>query len=604
MKISKISHHDPPKPPLSQSTGTQRYPLAVLNIGQWLHPDRPFPVDRLRAGKSWPSRRRPLRSGTGPLSTDKLLIGGYRGFTLEIFLRVAVLLFQLVKDLSRGSSPSEGSIVSAHATMDAILPNDVLLMVGEHLDQHQDRWNLIFVSQHFHDLFLPLVYRKAPLHNWRGAQSFLHAITKRPALANAVRELDLSGWQTAPITDDERNDVQNSASLKELVLGSSHTDEEVTQWEESLGKGLGDAWMALLLPLLTQLRKLHLAYATRTPFLDMVMQRAVRCEKPFHTQPAFRYLQGVSLHRREEIDPCERHEVATLGDQPPSAALLMPFFQLPSMRAIFADSVIDPSSIITDDHTSNKDEEENGEEADASEKSPSGLSSITEIDLRASSGNHGMEALIASCADLKSFKYQHSDSHVHSQGYQPSAFYRSLTRSKDTLHTLWLDHYGDHYPFTAAGLNQTHDEWFGSLADFTALREVRIRLPNLLDIRYQSEPATPLVNCLPQSLETLYIEGCEERHLSILSSQLQTVLKHRQSKAPRLQRLDIEGAFQNVSSDDSGDSSPPTTEIMENAIKSKITQAVEPLHVDCIAAGIDLHVHDRAFSRSPCIQAL
>lgn len=487
--------------------------------------------------------------------------------------------------------------------MDAILPNDVLLMVGEHLDQHQDRWNLIFVSRHFHDLFLPLVYRKAPLHNWRGTKSFLHAITKRPALANSVRELDLSGWQTAPITNDERNDVRNFAALTKLVAESSHTDEEVTQWEESLGNGLGDAWIAMLLPLLTQLRKLHLAYATHTPFLDMVMQRAVRREKPFHAQPAFRHLQEASLHRREEIDPCEPQEADARGDQPPSAALLMPFFQLPSMRAIFADSVIDPSSITADYHTSDKDEGQNNEEAEPSEKSPSGLSSITEIDLRASSGNHGMEALVASCADLKSFKYQHSDSHVHSHGYQPSAFYRSLTRSKDTLHTLWLDHYGDHYPFTAAGLNQTHDEWFGSLADFTVLREVRIRLPNLLDIRYQSEPATPLVNCLPRSLETLYIEGCEERHLSILTSQLQAVLKHRQSRAPRLQRLDIEGAFQNASSDDSSDSSFPTTEaqVLENAIKSKITQAVEPLHVDCIAAGIELHVHDRAFSQPSCI---
>lgn len=545
---------------------------------------------------------------TGPLPTDKLLIGWISCVDLGNISQVRgifVFLFRLVKDLSRGISPSDdvtGEV--AHATMDAQLSNDVLLMVGEHLDQLQDRWNLIFVSRHFHDLFLPLVYHKASLYNWRGINSFVHAITKRPALANAVRELDLSGWQTASVTDDERSDVRNFAALTELVKKISHSGEEVTQWEEGLGNGLGDAWMALLLTLLTQLRKLHLAYATRTPFLDMVMQRSVRSEKPFHDRPAFRHLREVSLHRRERIDPCEPQEAAEHGDKPPSAALLMSFFQLPSMRTIFADSVIDPSSITAGYRTNDEGGEENDEEGDPSEKPPSGLSSITEIDLRTSSGNHGMEALIASCADLKSFKYQHSDSHVHSQGYQPSAFYRSLTRRKDTLHTLWLDHYGDHYPFTAAGLNQTHDEWFGSMADFTALREVRIRLPNLLDIRYQSEPTTPLVNCLPLSLETLYIEGCEERHVSILVSQLQTVLKQRQSKAPRLQRLDIEGSFQNVSSDGSGASIPSTTEVLENAIQSKIAQAVEPLHVDCIRAGIELHVHDRAFSRAPYIDAL
>lgn len=481
--------------------------------------------------------------------------------------------------------------------MDLALPNDVLLIVGDQLDQHEDRWNLIFVSRHFHDLFLPLVYRKAPLQNWRSTRSFLQAITTRPFLATAVRELDLSGWQSEAISETEQIDVQTCSWLTENVHASAYTQEEIADWQRGLAKGHGDPWVALLLPLLTQLRQLHLSYASHTPFLDSVMQRAVAGERPFHKNPAFQHLQEVSLHRRDEIDSSEPQATAEGGSQAPSAALLMPFFQLPSMRAIIADSVIDPGT-ITHDTGADHDEEEELDEQPETDGVSSGLSSITEIDLRASSGNHGMEALVASCADLRSFKYQHCDSHVHSQGYQPSAFYRSLTRSKDTLQTLWLDHYGNHYPFTAAGLNQTHDEWFGSLADFTALQEVRIRLTNLLDIRYQNEPSTPLVNCLPSSLETLYVEGCEERLLPILVSQLQTVLKHRQSKAPRLQLLDIEGAFQNVSYDESGDSSTPSADASDTSIKSKITQLVEPLHVDCIAAGIELHVHDRVLSRS------
>lgn len=479
--------------------------------------------------------------------------------------------------------------------MDLALPNDVLLMVGEQLDNHADRWNLIFVSRHFHDLFLPLVYGKAPLHNWRHAKSFLHAITKRPALANAVRELDLSGWQSECISDEQRDNLKVSAPLKDLVQASAHSDEEITQWEANLEKGLGDAWIALVLPLLTQLRLLRLAYATQTPCLDRTMQRAANGEMPFHNRIAFRHLREVSLHRRDEIAHPESHANEE-GSQAPSTALLMPFFQLPSVRAIFADSVIDPSTMRSD---ASKEDDHGDEEAEGTERSPAGFSSVTEIDLRSSSGNHGMEALVASCTDLRSFKYQHSDSHVHSTGYQPTAFYRSLTRSKETLQTLWLDHYGDHYPFTAAGLNQTHDEWFGSLADFSVLREVRIRLPNLLDIRYQSEPTTALVNCLPPSLETLYIEGCDERYLAMLASQLQSVLKSRRTRASRLQRVEIEGAFQNVPSDESGDTSSSTTEVSDNTVKSKIMQAVEPLHVDCIAAGIELHVHDRAFTQNP-----
>ena len=80
-----------------------------------------------------------------------------------------------------------------------------------------------------------------------------------------------------------------------------------------------------------------------------------------------------------------------------------------------------------------------------------------------------MHALIASCANLKSFKYRYSDAYILSCGYKPMALYKSLAHSKATLQILWLDQYGIHYEYIVVGLNQTRDEWFGSLADFTAL---------------------------------------------------------------------------------------------------------------------------------------
>ena len=451
-------------------------------------------------------------------------------------------------------------------------------MVGEQLDRHEDRWNLIFVCRRFYDVFMPLVYGKVALNNWRDMKYFFHALAQHPVLASSVRELDLSGWQTEAVSDDERKIIENEAFLKGLVTASSHSIEEAMQWKKSLKKGYGDAWIALMFPLLTHIRQLQLAHANRTPFMDLTMQRAVNGEKPFHNRPAFQCLRQVSFYRRDRIDCVDPQEQS--GDtMPPSAALLISIFHFPSMRAIDADAVIDPSSITGDVNR------------------PTGFSSVTEINLRASCGNQGMEALVASCAGLKSFKYQHSDSHIHSHGYQPTAFYRSLARSRETLQTLWLDHYGNHYPFTAASLNQNCDEWFGSLSDFTALRDLRIRLPNLLDIRYQSEPTTALVRCLPQSLEILYIEGCEERHLVMLVAQLLAVLKNRATCVPKLRHVDIEGPFQNTSSSDSGNVSSTTTETIVHTVKSKIIQAVEPLHEGCITAGVQLYVHDRAFTQ-------
>ncbi|EKV10211.1 hypothetical protein PDIG_26860 [Penicillium digitatum PHI26] len=407
---------------------------------------------------------------------------------------------------------------------------------------------------------------------------------KRPALARAVRELDLTDWHARSVSDDERNEIQTSASLRPWLNEVSHSTHESDQWVQRLEQGVSDAWIALILPLLSQLQKLSLAYMTNSPYLDRIMQRAVDCKQPFSVEPAFRHLREVSLHYREDLDRGEHLGDVGAETQLPST-LLLPFFQLPSLRAITANSIVDPTSINLP-----------SEERTDSERPRLGFSSITDIDLRASSGNHGMEILVSSCADLKSFKYQHSDSHVLSHGYQPSAFYRSLAHSKKSLQRLWLDHYGSHYPFTAAGLNQSHDEWFGSLVDFTALREVRVRLPNLLDIRYHNEPTTPLMDCLPSSIETLYIEGCEERYLGMLVSQVQTVIKNCRARFPKLKRIDIEGAFQIVPSDDDGQLVSSGPDGSEDTIKAKVYQAAEPLHIDCVNAGLELYLHDRALS--------
>ncbi|KAJ5887402.1 hypothetical protein N7495_007443 [Penicillium taxi] len=471
-----------------------------------------------------------------------------------------------------------------------LVPSDVLLIIGEHLDHHADRWNLIFVSQLFHNLFLPLLYRTAQLHNWQSIKSFFYALTNKPVLIHAVRQLDLSGWQSQCITNSEREELKTAAALIECIKSSSHSAEEATQWEVDLGKGHVDAWIALLLPMLSQLRQLHLAYATHTPCLDRIMHRAISGERPFQPSCAFQKLQEVSLYHRDEIE-YSRDNHADINSRSPSTALLLSFFQLPSMRAICAKYVVDQNAGTENPNISlSESEDQNTKHIQSFQP---GSSTITDIDLRSSSGNHGMKTLVASCTGLRSFKYQHSDSNLISRGYQPTAFYRSLARSKGTLQTLWLDHYGDHYPFTAAGLNQSHDEWFGSLADFTALREVRIRLPNLLDIQYRNDPTTPLLNCLPSSLETLYIEGCEERQVPMLASQLQAVIENRCTRMPRLQRVEIEGGFRNTSSDEYADTTNPAT--FDNTIKSKIMQAVEPLHVHCIAAGVELHLYDRAF---------
>ena len=446
--------------------------------------------------------------------------------------------------------------------MSSFLPNDVLLMVGGFLEDQQDRFNLIFVCRHYHDLFLRVLYRSAALTNYTATRSFLGALLRRPELARAVREVGFDGWD-APAADC----ADDMTVFTECAKGLSQSEEEHSEWIAALEKRAQDAWAALLLPLLPNLQQLRLMYPKENVYLDRTLQRAVKGEKPFDTQPAFRLLQQVTLnHLAAEGDK---------GNYRPSQVL--PFFKFPSMRAISADAVLEQGSQLENEETTAE---------------PVTRSAIDEIRLSSSNGRQGMDTLISSCAPLKSFKYQHSDSHALAEGYQPSAFYQSLAPSKNTLETLWLDYCGDHYTFTAAGLNESHDEPFGSLGDFTALKDIRIRLPNLLDIRYQAEPISPLPDVLPSSLQSLYVEGCKENNLSTLVSQLDMVLKNRQSRFPSLTRLDVEGFFHDAGDyEDSGYDEAAAN--AEKCIKPKVYETAETLRARCEDAGIEFYIRDR-----------
>jgi hypothetical protein len=462
--------------------------------------------------------------------------------------------------------------------MPSSLSNDVLLLIGEFLEDHQDRYNLLFVCRHFHGLFRRLVYRYAALKDCSQTRSFLTAVLQHPELARAVRALDLSGWRTQ--SEPYEGTSMTAAEMEVFCNWAreiSLSDEEYVQWEHDLQQDVEEAWMALLLPLVRNVQQLRLVYPKENKYLDRMMQRAVQREKPFDTQPAFRALREVSMgHLDDTLD--------SKGTYAPSQVL--PFLQLPSMRAITIDSIVESTS---------------ADEQPQPEQDPP-ASSISEIVLNSSSGAKGMTSIVAACSALRSFKYQHSDSHLLAEGYQPAAFYRSLSASKHTLHTLWLDSCGMHLPFTIAGANETHDEWFGSLADFTNLKDVRIRLPNLLDIRYQAEPSVPLTEVLPAGVESLYVEGCKENSLAMLVNQLGALLSTSRSggvdgksgQSPRfkdLKKLEIEGTFHDE--EDYEDSGYEGAAAGEKVIKPRVYEMVGPLRRVCGLSGVGLFLRDR-----------
>ncbi|KAE8354181.1 hypothetical protein BDV28DRAFT_164411 [Aspergillus coremiiformis] len=459
--------------------------------------------------------------------------------------------------------------------MSLLLPNDVLLLVGEYLEDHHDRYNLVFVCRRFHDLFLRLVYRSATLRSCAQTQSFLRVILRSSELARSVRSVYFDDWQQYQSFSSTASSEEDIVLFNNWAETISHSHEEYVKWEQDLLRGVEEAWIALLLPLVNNLRQLRLVYPQRNEYLDRMLQRAIKSEKPFDSHPAFSMLQEVSLSHQDSED--------TKGSYMPSQ--IFPFFQLPSMRMFTADSVIESSPPQEDKRTA------------AAEALVAGSSPISEITLNSSNGSHGMVSLIGTCSSLKSFKYQHSDSHLLAEGYQPSAFHRSLARSKNSLQTLWLDRYGNHLPFTIAGVNETHDEWFGPLVDFTVLKDIRIRLPNLLDIRYQLEPSTALPDILPRSVESLYIEGCKENTLGMLVGQLKMVLDKRQTRFSGLRRVDIEGFFHDEEVEDaSGYQESAAHGGGQRFIKPRVYEMAEPLQTACADAGIDFFLRDRVVS--------
>ncbi|KAL2817166.1 hypothetical protein BJX63DRAFT_117766 [Aspergillus granulosus] len=461
------------------------------------------------------------------------------------------------------------------------LPNDVILLIGDYLENREDCYNAVLINRRFHTLFSRALFRSATLKKLAQVQSILKAIVRQPRLASVVRSLDLSRWESAPAQPPFSSD--DRAQLFAWAKTFSHSDEEYVQWERDLLNGTEEAWIALLVSLANNIRKLQLSYPRENRYLDRMFDRAANRES-FHDRPAFLRLEEVALS----------HMVDAESKGSFSPAQLKPFFQMPSVRTVSADTVIEP--VLS--NGANHHETEPEVEQPTSQTTHTQSSKITEITLNTGNVSQGLQSLLDLCPSLKSLRYQHSDDHALASGFQPTSFSASLATRKTTLQTLWLDNLGTHHAFTAAGLNETYDGYFGSLADFTELKHLRIRLPNLLDVGYTFEPSTPLPEVLPASIETLYVESCKENSLAMLVDQLGHLLEARKERFKGLKRVDIEGFF-HVDDEDLDDSGADGGDgIRERVIKERVYEMIKSLRESCEEAGVQLFLRDRACAQT------
>ncbi|OKL57494.1 hypothetical protein UA08_06892 [Talaromyces atroroseus] len=336
-----------------------------------------------------------------------------------------------------------------------------------------------------------------------------------PKIGPAIRHLGLDGWSCDQSPED--SNIYEPALFKNVVQQASHSPEEAEEWEKDLREGNEDAWLGLIILSLRNVRELNASPPRSTKYFRRMLSRAALCEKPFDSCPgSLQRLEDVLIYSAELKDYTVYFES-------------LPFFHFPEMRKISLESVVE-------DHWSDPDNH-------PAQRPAMGTSPIEEIKAsRDCNGSNGFSDFITSCANLKRFEYQHSNLAVWGQSYidfRAPALYKPLLTQKHSLEVLHLNDKGEYIP---SGFNdglKLHHSCLGSLAAFNNLKELRIRLRNLLD--FDSSVSLSLKDSLPSSLESLTLANCRDKYFPVVIENLQEMLF--QIRFPCLKKVEIQPFF-------------------------------------------------------------
>ncbi|PYI21691.1 hypothetical protein BO99DRAFT_60897 [Aspergillus violaceofuscus CBS 115571] len=408
------------------------------------------------------------------------------------------------------------------------LPNELLLLIAEENIQEFEYMNylpLLLVCKRWRSLFLSHAYACVKL-DVKQIKSFLVTVQGNPSIATSIVSLQV---EASSITFEVTTNV--ISGIRSRVAELSQSAEETAEWEKELVRGNHDAWIAVLLTCLSKLSSLHLNSAMLIgKYVRGIVSRAVARQAAF--TPILQELQTFGF---EPMYPGGLWIPFHAGDLPP-------FFHLPTMRRVELWWALIDSDNMNGDAT-------------AGLELKRGTLPITEID-SLGNGRHGLIQFIAACQNLESFRWRHIDIEVPRKSFRrfrPRAFHRSLSTQKHSLAELWLNHQDMFDVFSdleedEGGEQESKldppDNWFGSLADFVELQELRIRVVNLLDLRSSCpEPGKALKNILPGSLERLFITECHAEHTGRVHQELMELFACKTQKFPNLELLVIACKF-------------------------------------------------------------
>lgn len=368
------------------------------------------------------------------------------------------------------------------------LPLELLHMIGSELNQKDTR-NLISTSQHMRNTFLQRLYTNVTL-GIKGAntvQMFFNTVARKPELANSVQSLALAAWETHVDWETRRDTGKtirrphfDADLIRRLVdEATDYPEDKKSKWLQDLEEFYDDAWLALLIPQLTSLRKIGLEWPFESSHVSMMLYKASMNG-------------GACLpHLREVNMSWYDTENAVLSYQ------MHPFFKFPSVRKVSGWKVAERAE--EEDFEPSPTEIPDPTQILQDVNLPPRCSNVTDIDLSETNAAEGMREWIQACKTLKSFRIIHGGPCISYEDLQPRKLYNSLTLHKSTLEALWVGH-DEH-----GSDGDNDDQWMGSFVDFSALKFLHLSLYNLVGYDEQGSLAHKISDVIPSSLETLFL---------------------------------------------------------------------------------------------------
>jgi hypothetical protein len=364
------------------------------------------------------------------------------------------------------------------------LPEEILWLISKQLEHQHDRLHLATSCRRLYGALHSSIFcnvklcgyawgtKDTPSKNAPQVYHFLSTIARKPKYASMVRVLDLGSWETEGTCDAHGypNDFDFDRDLTEKLVREATSDEtQQEKWVKHLEMGITDAWLALLIPKMTNLRKISIVWTGDTDYVTNMFVKVAKSETP-----VFPHLEEAWSAHWDTENGAETE-------------LMLPFFKFPSMRKIGGFMLYD--GLDWDD--------EYGQNEPFKDVNI-GCSSITDIDLRMTNATNGLQTWIRACKALKTFRIGDGGNMV---SYDPShrgKLYEALLFHKSTLEALSISDDSGGYES-----DENENLFMGSFADFTNMKILHIACESILERDDEGNPTQNLMDVLPTSLELL-----------------------------------------------------------------------------------------------------